>query len=1176
MCIRDSPNPILSDISINVRAGQLVALMGPSGAGKTTLLNTMAGRVYGGATISGELEINGVLRPANQLTPASGYVLQQLRLAPWLTAEETLTWAAAVGTVGTTVERDALVKDTLLKLGLNRCDARVADLSGGEKRRVAVGVQLVSQPKLLFLDEPTTGLDSFSSLRIIELLKTLSQSGCTVVCSIHQPRADIFSQFELLCLLSAGKTVVVGAVPSVITHLSELGFDCPENINPADFVIDLVTIDYRTQAAEDSSQDRLALLTDASCSLEKTPESTPAAQALSTPDPPSAIQQLAALLLRGWLRLSRDVPLVLGALVEATVVGAFVGALFFQLGDSEGDVSISRRSLLYLVGSMQPYVVILFTVFRLTEVDMPVFDAEMDDSSYRMWVGVLAMRLTYLPLDIAQSSLFGAWVYLLSGLRLSWGHFGTFLLCCFMGHMIATSIAAMAVSFSRKFDIASLIANSQYTFIGLAGGFLLQADSIPVWLKWMKVLSFQWYEFQIFAANELRDHHFDRVGTHVIEGNTYLVAWFGHLPDIPQLFLILALITVIYQLIAAVMLQLNRVHAVPTLAGAVSGNESNTLSRRPSQQAGYFEVPVSGEHKPGANPDRIGLRLRNITMTVGKPSSTSQNADVLLPEGLKDLSGGKTILHNVNADFPAGCFSVTMGPSGSGKTSTLAVVAGRARPPLSVRGTVTFDNSPLRSGDCAFVMQDDDLLVGLTARETLLFAAKLCQCDEDQVDKLLFELCLPHCAHTLVANCSGGEKRRLSVACQMVKSPLILVLDEPTSGLDAATARYLVESLCTLARLRGATIVASIHQPRSDILSLVTGTVALIARGHCMYSGTMEGAIEYFGTLGYAFPPRTNPGDFFLDVLSEEQILDHYSSPTRSQDEHTAESPVVITSQSSPSAFYVIRLLIWRSLLNYKRQPKLISSRVMQPMAFTIILVMFYRKSVLNDVFNRVGLLYEWNPFVFVGMLTCIANFPAERNVYLRERHEQAYSSTSFLASYMFVELPCSMLSAVLSSLLLNFVVGLSSSGSVFIESAVLIFLVITNGESAGLIFCSAIKHAGFAVSLVSISLGLVNILCGWFTAAGQLAEPLKSLNYISPLKYAAEFSGIIQFAGKDLSMMLANGAVVETPGELVIQSYGFNVDHKWSSFGCLVACTVFYRVIAFLTLRYVPQWRNW
>eukprot|EP00658_Telonema_sp_P-2_P060575 TRINITY_DN49466_c0_g1_i2.p1 TRINITY_DN49466_c0_g1~~TRINITY_DN49466_c0_g1_i2.p1 ORF type:complete len:244 (+),score=40.02 TRINITY_DN49466_c0_g1_i2:308-1039(+) len=243
----------------------------------------------------------------------------------------------------------------------------------------------------------------------------------------------------------------------------------------------------------------------------------------------------------------------------------------------------------------------------------------------------------------------------------------------------------------------------------------------------------------------------------------------------------------------------------------------------------------------------------------------------------------------------------------------------------------------------------------------------------------------------------------------------------------------------------------------------------------------------------------------------------------------------------------------------------------MQPLAFSVILTLFYRKHAVGDAYNRVGLMYEWNPFIFVGMLTCIANFPAERNVYLRDRHDCTYSSSAFLASYMCIELPCSVISAFLASTLLNFAVGLSSDVTVFLESTLLIFLVLTYGESAGLMYCSAIKHAGFAVSIVSINLSLINVMCGWFNAAGKLPLPLHILNCISPLKYAAEYSGIVQFEGQ--SFRFGGG---DLSGETILENYGFSVDHKWSCLGWLCGLTVMYRLMAFAALRFVPDLKRW
>jgi len=99
-------------------------------------------------------------------------------------------------------DRDAIVNDMINSLGLKKCENTmvgselIRGLSGGERKRVAIGVELVSNPTCLFLDEPTSGLDSFSALNVVHILKAISNTGCTIICSIHQPSSEVFNGFD--------------------------------------------------------------------------------------------------------------------------------------------------------------------------------------------------------------------------------------------------------------------------------------------------------------------------------------------------------------------------------------------------------------------------------------------------------------------------------------------------------------------------------------------------------------------------------------------------------------------------------------------------------------------------------------------------------------------------------------------------------------------------------------------------------------------------------------------------------------------------------------------------------------------------------------------------------------------------------------------------------------------
>ena len=178
------------------RAGRLLAIMGPSGAGKSSLLNALAAQVPKSKNIelTGALEANGRdARDGGGFRKA--YVQQEDVFYSQLTVRETLETAAKLGGAEDVVKTtNALLKD----LGLQACaDTRVGDaktrgISGGEKKRLALGVQLVGAPSVIFADEPTSGLDSFQAQRVMETLSNLArEQNKTVICSIHQPRSSI-------------------------------------------------------------------------------------------------------------------------------------------------------------------------------------------------------------------------------------------------------------------------------------------------------------------------------------------------------------------------------------------------------------------------------------------------------------------------------------------------------------------------------------------------------------------------------------------------------------------------------------------------------------------------------------------------------------------------------------------------------------------------------------------------------------------------------------------------------------------------------------------------------------------------------------------------------------------------------------------------------------------------
>jgi len=201
----------------------LLLFIGPSSSGKSTLLNTLACRLDVHTIVEGEMRLNGAPYDNAELKRISGYVMQDDMLNGYLTVEETLMYTARLRLPRTFTdkERKDRVRDVMADLGLSHVHNVIIGtplkkgISGGERKRVCVGMQLLNRPPLLFLDEPTSGLDSVTALDLVQTLHELAHGksydkAVTIVCAIHQPQAKIFNLFDSLILLKTGTIIYQG------------------------------------------------------------------------------------------------------------------------------------------------------------------------------------------------------------------------------------------------------------------------------------------------------------------------------------------------------------------------------------------------------------------------------------------------------------------------------------------------------------------------------------------------------------------------------------------------------------------------------------------------------------------------------------------------------------------------------------------------------------------------------------------------------------------------------------------------------------------------------------------------------------------------------------------------------------------------------------------------------
>lgn len=265
---------ILHPVTATFQAGVLNVIMGPSGSGKTSLLNAMALRLRNSIGTkyrpSGKLTFNGAIPSDSVIRSVCSYVCQDDdALLPSLTVRETLRFAAGLRLPSfmSSEEKHRRAEEVLMKMGLKDCannligSDMIKGISGGEKRRVSIAVQVLTDPRILLLDEPTSGLDAFTASSIMEVLRGLANEGRTLILTIHQARSDLFKHFgNVLLLARGGSPVYAGAANEMLGYFGRHNYDCPQHTNPADFALDMITIDLQQDGREASSRERVQRL----------------------------------------------------------------------------------------------------------------------------------------------------------------------------------------------------------------------------------------------------------------------------------------------------------------------------------------------------------------------------------------------------------------------------------------------------------------------------------------------------------------------------------------------------------------------------------------------------------------------------------------------------------------------------------------------------------------------------------------------------------------------------------------------------------------------------------------------------------------------------------------------------------------------------------------------------
>ncbi|KAF5758174.1 putative pleiotropic drug resistance protein PDR/CDR [Helianthus annuus] len=1240
---------ILDDVSGVIKPSRMTLLLGPPSSGKTTLLLALAGTLAKELKSTGKVTYNGHELHEFVPERTSAYISQNDVHIGEMTVRETLAFSARCQGVGSRYdmltelsrrERDAHIKPdpdvdifmkaaatkgqeanvitdyTLKLLGLDICadtmvgDQMIRGISGGQKKRVTTGEMIVGPSKVLLMDEISTGLDSSTTYQIVNSLKQfLHILEGTAVISLLQPAPETYDLFDDIILLTDGKIVYQGARENVLEFFESMGFKCPERKGVADFLQEVTSKkDQEQYWMRRDDPYRFVTAKEFAEAFQSFHVGRKLAHEISTPydkskSHPAALttekyglsskELLKACTDREILLMKRNSFVYFFKLFQLTVMALIALTVFLRTEMHKRDL---EGGGLYTGAVFFGVVMIMFngmSEISMTIAKLPVFYKQRNFLFYPPWAYAVPSWIIKIPVSFLEAAVWTILTYYAIGFDPNVSRFFKQYLILLLVNQMSSALFRFIGAMGRNMIVANTFGSFALLLVFALGGFVLSRDDVKGWWLWGYWSSPMMYAMNGIAVNEFLGHSWrtpvngTTLGKIVIKSRGFFAEAYWYWIAVAALFGFIFAFNICFALSLAFLNPFEKPQAnVSTEDESDSAVELSSVNKESTNE--------------GSHNKKKGMILpfepHSITFDDVKYS-------VDMPQEMKDQGVAEDrllLLKGVSGAFRPGVLTALMGVSGAGKTTLMDVLAGRKTGGY-IEGDVKISGYPKKQETFArisgYCEQNDIHSPHVTVYESLLYSAWLrlaSDVDEHKrkmfVDEVMDLVELNPIKDALVGlpgvnGLSTEQRKRLTIAVELVANPSIIFMDEPTSGLDARAAAIVMRTVRNTVDT-GRTVVCTIHQPSIDIFEAFDELFLMKRGGQELYVGPVGRhsceLIKYFEAIDGISKIKDgyNPATWMLEVSTTAQELAlgvDFTEIYRKSELYKRNKALIaelgVPRPGSKDLFYPTQYsqpflvqciaCLWKQRWSYWRNPAYTAVRFVFTTFIGVMFgTMFWdlggKKATQQDLNNAMGSMYA--AVLFLGIQNASAVQPVvdvERTVFYRERAAGMYSALPYAFAQVLVEIPYILVQTGVYSVIVYSMIGFEWTAAKFfwyLFFQMCCFLYMTY---YGMMTVAITPNASIAAIIAASFYGIFNLFSGFIIPRPSIPVWWRWYYWGNPLAWTIYGMVVSQFG--DFNDELSNG---ETVKGYLDRFFGFKHDFLGVIAGVHVGLVLFFAFI--------------